>query len=101
MTSTLSPSFDFIKAKGLIYRLKFIRKTPLGWPIGIPFMRWQVRWAKLAGAMNRKGIWANLSALTWSGFLEKAHMETLRIYEAPCNLVPVEVLVAQKNHPPP
>lgn len=97
IASTLSPTFDFIKAKGLGYRLKFILKTPLGWPIGLAFMRWQVNWAKMAGAMNRRGIWANTSALTWAEWLKPEHMKTVRIYDPPCDLVPVEVLVMQKK----
>jgi SAM-dependent methyltransferase len=97
ITSTLSPEFDFIKAKRLAYRLQFFLKTPLGWPIALDFMRWQVRWAKMAGTMNRRGIWANASADQWAGFLEPAGMIKIATYPAPCHLVPVEVLVAQKN----
>lgn len=97
VAATVSPDLDFIKAKSLRYRLKFIMKTPLGWPIGLTFMRWQVNWAKMAGAMNRKGIWANQPALTWADWLKQEQMKTVRIYDAPCNLVPVEVLVMQKK----
>ena len=47
--------------------------------------------------MNRKGIWANQFALTWANWLKDAGMKILRIYDPPCNLVPVEVLVMQKR----
>jgi SAM-dependent methyltransferase len=97
ITSTISPSFDFIKSKGLLYRLRFILKTPLGWPIGLTFMKWQVNWAKMAGRMNQLDFWANMSAESWARFLEPAGMETVRIYEGPCRLVPVEVLLSMKK----
>ncbi|MCX5849246.1 MAG: class I SAM-dependent methyltransferase [Deltaproteobacteria bacterium] len=96
ITSTISSSFDFIKSKRPLYRLNFIIKTPLGWPMGLTFMKWQVNWAKMAGNMNRLGFWANTSAETWARHLEPAGMETVRIYD-PCRLVPVEVLVSRKK----
>ncbi len=96
IASTLSSSFDFLKAGSLAYRLHFFLKTPLGWPIAPTFMKWQVNWARMAGKMNRLGFWANMSAETWARFIQPVGMETVRIYDGPCRLVPVEVLVARK-----
>ena len=97
IASTLSSTFDFLKAGSLAYRLHFFLKTPLGWPIAPTFMKWQVNWARMAGKMNRLGFWANMSAETWARFIQPAGMETVRIYDGPCRLVPVEVLVARKE----
>jgi hypothetical protein len=99
IASTLSSAFDFLKARGLFYRLKFFLKTPLGWPVALEFMKWQMNWAKLAGDMNKNGFWATVSARIWAEFLEPAGMEKIRIYDAPCDLVPVEVLVTKKTGP--
>jgi hypothetical protein len=60
-------------------------------------MKWQVNWAKMAGRMNQLDFWANMSAESWARFLEPAGMETVRIYEGPCRLVPVEVLLSMKK----
>ncbi|MBU1168459.1 MAG: class I SAM-dependent methyltransferase [Proteobacteria bacterium] len=97
ISSTLSTAFDFLKARGLVYRLKFFLKTPLGWPVALDFMTWQLQWAKMAGTMNKKGLWATGSAEIWADFLKPASMKKIMIYDSPCNLVPVEVLVAQKE----
>ena len=98
ISSTLSSAFDFLKARGLVYRVKFFLKTPLGWPIALDFMKWQLHWAKMAGDMNRMGFWANVPASTWAEFLQPSGMKTIRIYDAPCSLVPVEVLVSRKEN---
>lgn len=97
IASTLSPAFDFFRAKKILYRLKLFLRTPLGWPIALEFMKWQVHWVKMAGTMIKDGFWTNVSAETWADFLKPSGMKKIAIYDGPCNLVPVEVLVTQKT----
>lgn len=95
--STLSEKFDFNKAGNLLNKIKFVATTPLGWPIAVDFLKWQVQWGKMAGKMNKLGYWANVSAETWGDFLKPVGMKTVRIYDGPSSLVPVEVLVTVKE----
>lgn len=95
--STLSSDFDFNKARSITNKLKLIVSTPLGWPIFVDFLKWQAQWGKMAGKMNKMGYWANISAKTWAEYLLPAGMKIVRIYSGTCKIVPVEVLVTQKN----
>lgn len=46
--------------------------------------------------MTEKGYWKNEDARTWARYMEPSMMEPVAIFPAPCDLVPVEVLLARK-----
>jgi SAM-dependent methyltransferase len=96
VASAMTDQLDFHKARSHWGKLKLALTTPLAWPVALDFIPWQIRWAKMAGKMNDKGYWRNVSAAVWMKFLEPAGMEQVRIYPGPSDFLPVEVLVARK-----
>jgi SAM-dependent methyltransferase len=96
IASAMTDEFDFNKARSPLGRLRLALNTPLGLPVVLDFAPWQSRWAKLAGEMNKRGYWKNVSAAKWMEFLKPAGMEEVKIYPGPSKLLPVEVLVARK-----
>jgi len=97
ITSTMTDKIDFHKARSHLGKLRLMLTTPLGWPVAIDFIPWQIRWAKMAGKMHDNGYWRNVSAAVWMKFLEPAGMEKVIIYPGPSEFLPVEVLVARKK----
>jgi len=96
LASTMRADFDFLRATSLSYRVKFFLRTPLGWPIVPDFVPWQVWWGTTCHRMTEKGYWKNEDARTWARYMEPSMMEPVAIFPAPCDLVPVEVLLARK-----
>lgn len=97
IASAMTDKIDFHKARGHLGKLRLALTTPLGWPVALDFIPWQIRWAKMAGEMNDKGYWKNVSAAGWMEFLKPAGMEEVKIYPGPSKFLPVEVLVAKKR----
>lgn len=97
VAATMLPAFDFSKAHLSLRKIQIILSSPLMWPILSEVVPWQVQWAKMAGMMNAKGYWHNTPAKDWATFLESSGMRLLKVYPAPSSLIPVEVLVAQKE----
>jgi len=93
----MTDQFDFNKARSPLGKLRLILTTPLAWPVALDFIPWQARWGKMAGEMNVRGYWKNVSAARWMEFLKPAGMEEVKIYPGPSSLLPVEVLVARKR----
>jgi len=97
VVSTMLPGLDFSKSHQGLRKIKIILSSPLMWPILPEALPWQVNWGRMAGEMNKAGYWQNIPAKEWAKFLEPAGMRTVKIYSAPSSLLPVEVLVAQKE----
>ncbi len=97
IVSTMLPELDFSNAHQGLRKIKIILSSPLMWPILPEFVPWQVQWGKMAGEMNEAGYWQNVPAVEWAKFLEPAGMKSVKIYPSPSSLLPVEVLVAQKE----
>jgi SAM-dependent methyltransferase len=96
IASTMRADFDFIRVASLAYRVRCFLRTPLGWPVCIEFLPWQVWWATTCHRMMEKGYWKNADAHTWADYMTPSRMDPVAIYPAPCELVPVEVLLARK-----
>jgi len=96
IVATMLPELDFSSAHQGLRKIKIILSSPLMWPILSEFVPWQVQWGKMAGEMNKAGYWQNISASEWAKFLGSG-MKSIKIYPAPSSLLPVEVLVAQKE----
>jgi SAM-dependent methyltransferase len=96
LASTMRADFDFLRATSLAYRVRFLMRTPLGWPIVPDFIPWQVWWGTTCHRMTKKGYWKNEDARIWARYMEPSRMEPVTIFPAPCDLVPVEVLLARK-----
>lgn len=97
IAATMLPELEFSKAHRGIRKLKIILSSPLMWPILHEFAPWQIQWGKMAGKMNELGYWKNVPAKKWIEFLKPAGMKLIKIYSAPSSLLPVEVLVMQKE----
>ena len=96
VASTMREDFDFIRATTFAYRIKFFMRTPLAWAIVPDFVPWQVWWGTACHDMVKKGFWKNAHAETWGEYVSRSGMVPVTVYPAPCDLVPVEVLVARK-----
>lgn len=46
--------------------------------------------------MMETGYWKNEDARRWADYMAPSRMEPVAIFPAPCDLVPVEVLLARK-----
>lgn len=97
IASTMTDDFDHVKFRSPMGKLRMMLATPLGIPVALDFIPWQIRWSKMAREMNDRGFWENVSAARWMEFLKPAGMEEVKIYPGPSNIVPVEVLVARKK----
>lgn len=97
LASTMRADFDFRRATTLAYRIRFLLRTPLGWPIVPDFIPWQVWWGTTCHKMAEKGYWKNEDARVWARYISPAMMEAVEIFSAPCDLIPVEVLMARKG----
>jgi len=97
IAATMTDKIDFHKARSLMNKLRLMLTTPLGIPVALDFIPWQIGWSKMAEEMNKKGYWKNVAADIWMNFLKPAGMEEVIIYPGPCRHLPVEVLVAKKG----